>query len=1057
MEPHKTLLHCMPASTCYRYSAGREAPVRHSVMYGVAVRIVFALMAAVTVVSCSRDMHERGRREAVRGRLDLGEWDFRRDGPAELNGDWEFRWGALLEPDRFNRSEQWGRFLRVPGLWNGLSERGRVLDGDGCATYRLTVMLPRALSSSGERLAVMIPDLGTAYKLYLDGTYAVAGGAVGNSARTARPGYRPDVYEFAPAGDRLEIVLQVSNFHHRKGGAWEKIIMGTGAMIRDIREKRLARDFFLFGSIFIIGMYHLVLFIMRNKERSYLFFGLFCLLIAVRILSTGNYYIHRLFPGMSWECVIGTEYLSFYAAVPLFFLFMGSLFPGEFRTGVLRVITAAGAFFCCAVLLLPPRLYTHTLLTCQAFSVIMSLYGCTALVRAMIGKREGAVIFFTGFVILFITVINDFLQSNLMADAGYLVPLGLFIFIFSQSFLLSIRFSRAYDSVEKLSGELEKKHSRLAEMSALKDEFLAAVSHEIRTPLNGMIGLAESMIDGRQGLIGLEARYNLGLISASGRRLARLVNDIIDASKLRNHDLALRRGPVDMRTVADIVLSLARPLTDARKIELFNAIEPGGPRVHADENRIQQVLHTIVANAIARTDSGHVTVSSRVAGGGEGGGGLMEIAVTDTGRSIPADGEPEVLYAWGGRASGGSGIGLSVARQIVELHGGTIRVEPASPGARFSFTLPLHSGSDDCTEEAAPSLPVYPVIPAAVRAGSGPGQGMPLPASGASGRILVVDDDAADRQVMGHYLAAGDYLAVGAAGGKEAIEQLGTGTFDLVLLDIMMPGISGYDLCREIRKRFSLHELPVLVLTARYGIAGLVAGFESGANDYLVKPIHREELLARVRTLVSLKRAVRDHDEAKYKLLQERMNPHFLFNALNTVHALIRTDRERADQAIIMLADNYRFLIDHSFLTVVPFDEEWRFVENYLQLEELRFRDSLSVSLEREGDFDGICIPPLTIQPLVENALKHGVQKRGGWGSVSVFAGASRGRVTVSVEDNGPGINSSDLFSRSLGNIRKRLHHCFGEADIALDSVGGRGAMVTVTFPCGSIVRPQSA
>jgi len=272
-----------------------------------------------------------------------------------------------------------------------------------------------------------------------------------------------------------------------------------------------------------------------------------------------------------------------------------------------------------------------------------------------------------------------------------------------------------------------------------------------------------------------------------------------------------------------------------------------------------------------------------------------------------------------------------------------------------------------------------------------------------------------------------------------------------------MPGISGYDLCREIRKRFSLHELPVLVLTARYGIAGLVAGFESGANDYLVKPIHREELLARVRTLVSLKRAVRDHDEAKYKLLQERMNPHFLFNALNTVHALIRRDHELADQAVIRLADNYLFLIEHSFLTMVPFDEEWRFVENYLELEELRFRDSLAVSMEREGDFSGISIPPLTIQPLVENALKHGVQKRGGQCSVSVFAGAAGGRVTIAVADNGIGLDSSDLFSRSLGNIRKRLHHCFGEADIALESERGRGVTVTVTFPCETAVVEQSA
>jgi len=266
----------------------------------------------------------------------------------------------------------------------------------------------------------------------------------------------------------------------------------------------------------------------------------------------------------------------------------------------------------------------------------------------------------------------------------------------------------------------------------------------------------------------------------------------------------------------------------------------------------------------------------------------------------------------------------------------------------------------------------------------------------------------------------------------------------------MMPGMSGYELCREVRKRFSLYELPVLILTARHGVADLVAGFESGANDYLVKPIHRGELLARVRTLVALTKAVRDHAEAKYKLLQERMSPHFLFNALNTVHALIVKDRPLADRAVVMLADNYRFLIEHSFHSLIPFDEEWRFVENYLELEELRFCDSLSVRMNRQGDFSKVGIPPLTIQPLVENALKHGTRRISGCGMISVSACLEGERLKIIVQDNGPGINSNDLFSRSLGNIRKRLRHYFDDVEVAVDNADGGGATVSVSFVSGS-------
>ncbi len=226
----------------------------------------------------------------------------------------------------------------------------------------------------------------------------------------------------------------------------------------------------------------------------------------------------------------------------------------------------------------------------------------------------------------------------------------------------------------------------------------------------------------------------------------------------------------------------------------------------------------------------------------------------------------------------------------------------------------------------------------------------------------------------------------------------------------------------------------------------LVISFVSGANDYLYKPVERDELIARVRTQVELKRTVRDRDEAKYKLLQERMNPHFLFNSLNTVHALIGRDRVRADQAVIMLADNYRFLIDYSFLSLIPFDTEWRFVENYLKLEELRFEDSLSITMERHGDFTSIRIPPLTIQPLVENALKHGFRRKGGHGMIRIHAEAGDSRVLICVSDNGPGPSSADLFSRSLGNIRNRLNHYYRDVEMTIDKAEGGGALARLAF-----------
>jgi two-component system, sensor histidine kinase ChiS len=656
--------------------------------------------------------------------------------------------------------------------------------------------------------------------------------------------------------------------------------------------------------------------------------------------------------------------------------------------------------------------------------------------------------FLAGFIILVVTVINDFLYNNMVIQTGYLFPFGLFAFIFPQVFLLSFRFSQTCNSIEHHTGKLEQNNRNLIDMDTMKDEFLAILSHELRMPLNGIIGIAESMINGLHGLLSVESKFNLGLIAASGRRLACLVDDMFEFARLKNSTVHLNLRRVEMKSVADIVIALTEPLIGTKKLVLVNNIPSDVPSVFADESRIRQVLNHLVGNAVKYTPAGCIAISVRAAEES----GWLEFSVSDMGIGMKPEKLEGIFYSFlncdddGACNRDGVGIGLSIARQIVELHGGSIWAEsiPGS-GSVFMFTLPVcreqfdQAAQSDVSPIAAVQRPIVTVLDHTLLIKSAQG-------SGINGRLLLVDDDIINLQLMRNYLCAEDYSVVTAASGAEALDCIGHGTFDLVLLDLMMPGMSGHELCGEIRRRFSLFQLPVIILTARYGIAELVAGFEYGANDYLIKPAHRDELLARVRTLVTLKKTVQDHDEAKYKLLQERMNPHFLFNALNTVHAMINKDRAKADMAVIMLADNYRFLIDHSFRSLIPFDVEWRFVENYLDLEQMRFRDLLETKMERQGDFACISIPPLTLQPLVENALKHGIQHSGGLSTIHVFAESYGGILRLAVRDNGARLEASDIFSRSLGNIRNRLNHYFNDVKFDVDNAEDRGVVVRVSF-----------
>ena len=404
--------------------------------------------------------------------------------------------------------------------------------------------------------------------------------------------------------------------------------------------------------------------------------------------------------------------------------------------------------------------------------------------------------------------------------------------------------------------------ARLRQVDKLKDEFLANTSHELRTPLYGMTGLAESLIDGAGGELPEAAKAHLAMVVASGRRLTTLVNDVLDFSKLKHRSLELAAKPVDLHPVVDVVLTLLRPLVGSKDLDVENAIAADGPPVLADEDRLQQILHNLVGNAIKFTEAGAVVVAA-VANGGR-----LEISVRDTGPGIPEEQQERIFDAFAQadgtieREFGGSGLGLAVTRQLVELHGGNLRVESATgQGSTFTFDLPIverRLASETSPSEVTAPLaePASAPPPVAIESDDVHllAATVPEPIATAAGpSVLVVDDEPVNRQVLVNHLGAAGYRITQAASGSEALRAIEQQLPDLILLDVMMPRMSGYEVCRSLRQRFPLEELPVLFLTAKSQPADLVVGLAAGANDYLPKPIAKAELLARVETHLALR------------------------------------------------------------------------------------------------------------------------------------------------------------------------------------------------------------
>jgi two-component system sensor histidine kinase ChiS len=394
----------------------------------------------------------------------------------------------------------------------------------------------------------------------------------------------------------------------------------------------------------------------------------------------------------------------------------------------------------------------------------------------------------------------------------------------------------------------------LLRADALKDEFLANTSHELRTPLNGIIGIGQSMMDGATGPLTDNQRRNLAMIVASGRRLANLVNDLLDFSKLRHENIALRCRPTDLYVLVELVLTVSRALIGKRPLQLFNRIDPNVPLVEADEDRIQQVLFNLVGNAVKFTPGGAVEVFASAQDG------WLFVTVADTGIGIDNDRFNTIFESFtqgdgsAVREQSGTGLGLTITKQLVELHGGTINVESQpGEGSKFTFSVPLSAATramlavpstpDQLVSQARPDVHLSSAsVPADTPGGDKSGY-----------HILVVDDEEVNLQVLVNYLNLAKFDVVTAANGQDAIDYLYAGKpCDLVLLDVMMPKLSGFEVCTRIRERYSAAELPIILLTAKNRVSDLVSGFSAGANDYLTKPFANDELLARVNVHLDL-------------------------------------------------------------------------------------------------------------------------------------------------------------------------------------------------------------
>ncbi len=415
-------------------------------------------------------------------------------------------------------------------------------------------------------------------------------------------------------------------------------------------------------------------------------------------------------------------------------------------------------------------------------------------------------------------------------------------------------------------------NNELAHLNQLKDDFLANTSHELRTPLNGILGLAEALVSGSADAA---TKRTADLILTSGRRLSTIVDDVLAFATLRKEGAALAREPVDLGAVVDQVLEVYAAQAGEKKLALSAVKSLEGRGVLGETAKVEQVLHHLVGNAVKFTDRGRVTIEVRLEGE------RVRVVVSDTGPGIDDATRASLFSAFeqadgsAKRELGGLGLGLPLAKRVVELLGGDLVVD-STPGKGSAFSFELESCALPVVAPAAESVQVparanvfAPVTRSIVPPAPPPSSGskgaassvhipvsapasthvsahMPIAGLGVAGRVLAVDDEPINLAVLARQLGNEGFEVVKASNGPEAIEKLKSESFDIVLLDVMMPRMSGYDVCRVVRRELGLADLPVVLVTAKTQEQDLVDGFDCGANDYIRKPFTKGELVARV-------------------------------------------------------------------------------------------------------------------------------------------------------------------------------------------------------------------
>ena len=585
-----------------------------------------------------------------------------------------------------------------------------------------------------------------------------------------------------------------------------------------------------------------LLFFFFLRDRTYLYYGLHLLFFIFHRMLTKGWWITE-FPSLdlfNWVriYVVGLTIVTI-------LLFFSKVLDLKDKHSISYKIIRSAVFCILGISFLVAWLDPN-----QAFRVFMTISATSTLFLLIPYKAwrtgdKNALFYSLGWGILCLSTLIG--TQNAMGLLEF--PTSIFFVMeigaFSESLLFSIALAfRVPQNVKERQRAQELLLKQMQATEHFKNQFLANTSHELKTPLHGIMGLTENLLTEARQRGMQQMSETLHLIIQSGRRLNLLINNLLDLTALREHRLTLNPELCYLQPLVRSAVDLINVQFSAKKLRIENQVSEFVLPVNADPSRIEQVLLNLLYNACKFTSQGRIQIRSATDDGN------LRTEIHDSGPGVD-DGDRKIIFEafeqQNSAVTEGIGLGLAISKEIIEEHGGQIGVEP-SPlgGACFWFSLPLAQPSqiplteDGANEKSGNQISIPSVVSSDLK-------------SRGSISILIIDDDPVNLHILTGMLTETDWTFTCCSSGQEALELMNQATgFDLVLLDLMMDGMDGIELCTILRQQFAKEDLPILFLTALTRTEELTQAFEAGANDYLTKPIQKAELKARISSQLEL-------------------------------------------------------------------------------------------------------------------------------------------------------------------------------------------------------------